>query len=72
MKRKLGLCKMFIQHFSKASSIGQRNETGTKSGIDIAEPAFMNSVGPEVCIAQMRTSMTEAILILTTLGNRGE
>lgn len=69
--RKLGFWKMLLCYFSKAY-IGQRNETGIKSGIDTAAPAFMNVVDPEVCVEQMNMWMIETILILTKLGNWSE
>lgn len=45
---------MLLCYFSKAY-IGQRNETGSKGAIDTAAPAFMNVVGPEICVEQMNT-----------------
>lgn len=46
------LKKMLLCYFSKAY-VGQRNEIGTKGAIDTAALAFMNVVGPKVCVEQM-------------------
>lgn len=62
---------MLLCYFSKAY-IGQRNEIGTKGAIDAAVPAFVNVVGPAVCVEHMYKWTIEAILILTKLGNWSE